>query len=138
MQFDRKRYLPRSGHEAPRGTIPQGRTQSCCVRRGRYAMQSALISLMANHISIFATLREKTGRQRWPCRLALAIVLGLAGISPSAQAQTFTVLYSFTGGTDGYLPAFGLLRDSAGNLYGSTFRGGDPTCVATGSEGFFS
>jgi uncharacterized repeat protein (TIGR03803 family) len=91
-------------------------------------MQSALISLMANHISIFATLREKTGRQRWPCRLALAIVLGLAGISPSVQAQTFTVLYSFTGGTDGYLPAFGLLRDSAGNLYGSTFRGGDPTC----------
>jgi uncharacterized repeat protein (TIGR03803 family) len=41
-------------------------------------------------------------------------------ISPSGQE---TVLYSFTGGTDGGAPA-GLVRDSAGNLYGTALTGG--------------
>jgi uncharacterized repeat protein (TIGR03803 family) len=36
-----------------------------------------------------------------------------------------TVLHSFTGGaTDGALPEAGLVRDAAGNLYGTTCRGG--------------
>jgi uncharacterized repeat protein (TIGR03803 family) len=35
-----------------------------------------------------------------------------------------TVLYSFTGGADGLGPAAGLLRDAAGNLYGTTSMGG--------------
>jgi uncharacterized repeat protein (TIGR03803 family) len=35
-----------------------------------------------------------------------------------------TVLYSFTGGADGATPTAGLIRDSAGNLYGTTFGGG--------------
>ncbi len=35
-----------------------------------------------------------------------------------------TVLYSFTGGTDGGSPAAGLTRDAAGNLYGTTLYGG--------------
>jgi uncharacterized repeat protein (TIGR03803 family) len=34
-----------------------------------------------------------------------------------------TVLYSFTGGADGASPQAGLLRDSAGNLYGTTYGG---------------
>ena len=36
-----------------------------------------------------------------------------------------TVLYSFKGGTDGAAPAMDLLRDRAGNLYGTTHGGGD-------------
>jgi uncharacterized repeat protein (TIGR03803 family) len=60
--------------------------------------------------------------------LVLAILSALTLLSPSAQAQTLTVLYSFAGGTDGYLPASPLIRDSAGNLYGVTFRGGDSNC----------
>ena len=35
-----------------------------------------------------------------------------------------TVLYSFTGGADGSKPQAGVIRDSAGNLYGTTNGGG--------------
>ena len=37
---------------------------------------------------------------------------------------TETVLYSFTGDADGGYPYAGLIRDSAGNLYGTTSSGG--------------
>jgi uncharacterized repeat protein (TIGR03803 family) len=35
-----------------------------------------------------------------------------------------TVLYSFTGGADGGFPSSGVIRDQAGNLYGTTVYGG--------------
>jgi uncharacterized repeat protein (TIGR03803 family) len=35
-----------------------------------------------------------------------------------------TVLYSFMGGADGAFPNAGVIRDSAGNLYGTTLEGG--------------
>ncbi len=41
-------------------------------------------------------------------------------LSPSG---TYTILYSFMGGSDGVSPIGGLIRDAAGNLYGTT-RGG--------------
>jgi len=42
----------------------------------------------------------------------------------TAQGQE-TVLHNFTGGSDGWLPfGGGLVRDSAGNLYGTTPQGG--------------
>jgi uncharacterized repeat protein (TIGR03803 family) len=51
--------------------------------------------------------------------------------APAAQAQTFNVLYTFTGGSDdGGYPAGGLTMDGNGTFYGSTF-GGPP------SESFF-
>ena len=43
-------------------------------------------------------------------------------------AGKLTVRYAFTGGTDGGQPEGGLLRDHAGNLYGTTTGGGDLTC----------
>jgi uncharacterized repeat protein (TIGR03803 family) len=38
----------------------------------------------------------------------------------------FTMLYSFTGGGDGGMPNGGIIRDAAGNLYGTTQYGGRP------------
>jgi uncharacterized repeat protein (TIGR03803 family) len=52
--------------------------------------------------------------------LAVVLVLGVVTI-PSAQAQTFTLLYNFTDGPDGAYPYAGLVRDAAGNLYGTTY-----------------
>jgi uncharacterized repeat protein (TIGR03803 family) len=41
------------------------------------------------------------------------------------KTKTETVLYTFTGSTDGGIPSAGLVRDSKGNLYGTTAAGGD-------------
>jgi uncharacterized repeat protein (TIGR03803 family) len=125
--------------------------------------------------------QEINCRQRSGYALALAILLGLAVVAaPSAKAQTFTplytftgspdgaqpfqanllevngtfygttvfggadgygtvfklnssgkesVLYSFTGGTDGAYPNANLVRDKNGNLYGTTQNGGDLSCM---------
>jgi uncharacterized repeat protein (TIGR03803 family) len=59
--------------------------------------------------------------------LALAAVLALATVQP-AQAQTYSVLYTFTGGADGGAPFANVILDSSGNIYGTTQRGGDPIC----------
>ncbi|MBV9763160.1 MAG: hypothetical protein JO340_21535 [Acidobacteriaceae bacterium] len=44
-----------------------------------------------------------------------------------------TIVYSFTGGTDGGGPFSGLIRDDKGNLYGTTRQGGAPgSCFGEG------
>ena len=43
------------------------------------------------------------------------------------KAGSDTVLYSFTGGSDGALPEGGVMN-LGGNLFGTTFAGGDPGC----------
>lgn len=47
---------------------------------------------------------------------------------------TESILYNFTGGSDGGSPTAGLIMDSAGNLYGTTSEGGglSGTCGAIG------
>src|SRR5438270_3689243 len=58
----------------------------------------------------------------------LALLLTAMVLAASALAQTEHVIYSFQGGTDGARPTSGLISDSAGNLYGTTYYGGDGTC----------
>jgi len=45
-------------------------------------------------------------------------------LTPSNGGWTETILYNFTGGSDGGVPYSGVIFDSAGNLYGTTFYGG--------------
>lgn len=46
-------------------------------------------------------------------------------LSPSGSGWTLNVIYAFTGGSDGKEPMGGLIRDQQGNLYGTTWMGGD-------------
>jgi uncharacterized repeat protein (TIGR03803 family) len=45
-----------------------------------------------------------------------------------------TVLYNFMGGTDGSGSAAPLIEDAAGNFYGTTEFGGDPSCTLLGTQ----
>lgn len=55
--------------------------------------------------------------------LTLAFVLAFAAGQP-VQAQTFSLLYQFRTGADGSYPIPTLIRDSKGNLYGTTYADG--------------
>jgi uncharacterized repeat protein (TIGR03803 family) len=61
--------------------------------------------------------------------LAALSTLLLAAARP-AQAQTESILYNFTCGTDGCPPSSGVVLDKDGNLYGTT-------CCASGYGGIF-
>lgn len=67
-----------------------------------------------------------------PHRLGLILALTLAALlAQPAKAQTYTVLYTFTGGADGASPYSGVIFDQSGNLYGTTEAGGDITPCAS-------
>ena len=51
-------------------------------------------------------------------------VFQLAPPAEPGGSWTETILYNFTGGDDGGVPANGLVQDAAGNLYGTTNDGG--------------
>jgi len=63
-----------------------------------------------------------TRRRPWISALALG---GLAlAATNTTRAASYTVLYSFAGGAQGDVPYAGLIRDWAGNFYGTTHYGG--------------
>jgi uncharacterized repeat protein (TIGR03803 family) len=51
----------------------------------------------------------------------IGLVVLAALLTHAAQAQTFTLLHSFTGAGDGTEPLSGLTMDQAGRLYGTTY-----------------
>lgn len=57
-------------------------------------------------------------------RTAVITFIAVLGLAAVAQAQKFTTLYDFTGGSDGAYPCGGLVLDATGNLYGSTQKDG--------------
>jgi hypothetical protein len=67
-----------------------------------------------------------------PARTAFATLVSITFLillvplaSLPARAQTYAVLHNFTGGLDGASPQAGLAIDAAGNLYGTTWAGGN-------------
>jgi len=55
---------------------------------------------------------------------ALLLLIGLGAMLQISHAQTYQVIYNFTGGNDGGYPSTGLTIDGAGNIYGTAFGGG--------------
>jgi uncharacterized repeat protein (TIGR03803 family) len=92
--------------------------------KGRVATSSTKDGLMIR------TQRQRCSskmcRRAASCAMAVAIVVFGVAVTgtQSARAQTYNVLYSFTGGADGAYPFAPLALDAAGTLYGTTEYGG--------------
>jgi uncharacterized repeat protein (TIGR03803 family) len=78
-------------------------------------------------------LTVATSRIPWRQVLGLLAAIAVMSMVVPSRAQlhhvppaapSFTVLHSFAGGADGAQPVAGLIRDAAGNLYGTTYVGG--------------
>jgi len=67
--------------------------------------------------------------------VTLAAVAVMTAVTTAAQAQTYHVLYNFTGHEDGGNPAGGLEMDAHGNLYGMTDDYGNGNCSFGGTVG---
>jgi hypothetical protein len=63
------------------------------------------------------------------------LVFKLAPPAKGQKSWTETVLHDFNGGSDGILPAAGLVVDKSGNLYGITVAGGAGASFCAGKGG---
>jgi uncharacterized repeat protein (TIGR03803 family) len=71
----------------------------------------------------------KTRSLKFRTVLTACAIVALAIVIPGpASAQNYSVIHNFTGGAGGAAPLAGLVIDHAGNLYGTTFAGGDGFC----------
>jgi len=78
----------------------------------------------------FRNLISRTILRAATAALAITMTFALTvALTQSAQAQTFKVIYNFTGGADGGYPS-GLTIDKAGNFYGTTIFWAEPYCGA--------
>jgi uncharacterized repeat protein (TIGR03803 family) len=75
-------------------------------------------TVLAGVVQVYRVSRKKG------MAIAGLLFLPLFLVASSADAYTYTVLYTFTGGADGGVPIAGLTRDPSGNLYGTTLMGG--------------
>ncbi len=83
---------------------------------------------MSNHKEQPKGNRTHTPHARVTTSLRLALGVAIAALLISiapAQAQTFNVIHNFTGRQDGASPFTGLTVDSGGNLYGTSYAGGN-------------
>jgi len=71
------------------------------------------------------TVKPQTPKSRATNRLLAVAIVTLTLTTGSWAASKETVLYDFQGGSDGDLPLAGVIFDAQGNLYGTTYLGGD-------------
>lgn len=62
--------------------------------------------------------------------VAAAVATVTLSIAVSSQAQSELILHNFTGGRDGNEPSAPLTFDASGNIYGTTYSGGDLTACS--------
>jgi len=100
---------------------------SAKVRDTFSSARANIAALFESQLVREAKMNEKNGARVW-CGMFIAVVTHCLLISSSSLGQEPAVIekviYSFAGGTDGMDPEAGLLRDSKGNLYGTTLSGG--------------
>jgi len=87
------------------------------------------------HGSLYSTTGNGGGANVPACNLG-SIVRGCGTVfklAPATKGYTEAVLYAFQGGLDGAAPQGGVIRDSSGNLYGTTQLGG--YCSSCGGYG---
>ena len=82
-----------------------------------------------------ATSKDISHKRRHFVAMGLTAMLFIVALRPSAEGQTFTTLYAFTGDADGAYPWAGMIRDQAGNLYGTTLYGGNLAAVCKNGVG---
>src|SRR6266446_1689823 len=117
---------------APRKVLPAKKQslflkERCISMKTKYVTKSTARSITATTSCAASAeyLAKRITQQTFAFMLALAIMIGIAAVAtPLAPAQTLTVLHSFTGNPDGSMPYGSLVRDSSGNLYGTTTQGG--------------
>jgi len=86
-------------------------------------------------VKTFGTVLSICDTRTRPAALVLTfpiLCLALLVLPPGAQAQSFQVLHSFSGSSDGLQPYGGLTIDPAGRLYGTTL-GADNCSPACGT-----
>lgn len=76
---------------------------------------------------------EHGGNLSAPCTGGCGVVFELSPVGGGAYAET--VVYTFSGLTDGGLPTAGLTLDSSGNFYGTASCGGSSSCTSSGGYG---
>jgi uncharacterized repeat protein (TIGR03803 family) len=81
-------------------------------------------------------LNFSSGMSRSALILALLFALTIV-VTPTAKAQTYRVIHSFTGAQDGLYPVASVTVDSHDNLYGTTSIGGSGTSCYEGCGAAF-
>ena len=72
-----------------------------------------------------ASLRPESAALAIVVMLLFLIFVFLSLTAQPAQGQTYRVIHNFTGGADGAGPFVGIMIDVSGNLYGTTWGGGE-------------
>jgi uncharacterized repeat protein (TIGR03803 family) len=79
---------------------------------------------------VFYGTTEQGGSTTGPCVAQSETQFGCGVAFRLDRDGTYTVLHTFTGGSDGQMPVAPLTLDASGNLYGTTFYGGGSTSSA--------
>src|SRR5215467_7011816 len=125
--------------ESSQLSCQRGRFSSQCLRDGSLFAKRRLVTYL-RFGGVKIDSRPQTGitmansfdqkRIRWSNRVLRTALMSSIGIlmlgtvPQSARAQTYTVLYNFSGFADGGNPYGGVILDGQGNSYGTTVAGG--------------